>query len=381
MMNEKIRELAEQYAIEAAEEQKELLKKLGIIPAPSHQEDMRAAFCRDWFLAQGAEDVWIDEAKNVICRLGDPDAEELVVFAAHTDIVFPDTTELPFREENGRFYAPGIGDDTSNLVNLMLGAKYLIQHKLKPKCGILFVANACEEGLGNLDGTKALFVAYGSKIKAFYSFDGYTPQCCSSAVGSYRYRITCKTKGGHSYINFGDPNALEILCDLTERLYKIEVPKEAFTTYNIGRMEGGTTVNSIAQEAFMLYEFRSTSQKCLEEMERRFQAAVESVRGRGGEIEVELLGVRPGNGPVDAEALKAFTDHTADVIGTWYHDPIDFDAYSTDSNVPLSLGILANTVGTVRGALAHTREEWIELASLPDGLKIALSLMLDQVEL
>lgn len=380
-MNKKIKELAEQYASEMVEEQKELLKTLGVIPAPSHQEDMRAAFCRDWFLKQGAEDVRIDEAKNVICRLGDKDAEELIVFAAHTDIVFPDTTQLPLREENGRLYAPGIGDDTSNLVNLMLGAKYVIKNNLKPKYGILFVANACEEGLGNLDGTKALFAAYGSKIKAFYSFDGYTPQCCSSAVGSYRYRITCKTKGGHSYINFGDPNALEILCDLTERLYKIEPPKEAYTTYNIGRMEGGTTVNSVAQEAYMLYEFRSTSQKCLEEMERRFNAAVESVRGRGGEIQVELLGVRPGNGPVDADALQEFTAHTADVIGTWYHDEIDFDAYSTDSNVPLSLGILANTVGTVRGALAHTREEWIDISSLPDGLKIALSLMLEYVEL
>lgn len=147
-MNEKIKELAEQYAAEAASEQKELLKTLGVIPAPSHQEDMRAAFCRDWFQKQGAEDVYIDEAKNVICRLGDPDAEELVVFAAHTDIVFPDTTELPLKEEDGKLFAPGIGDDTSNLVNLMMGAKYLMNHGLKPKCGILFVANACEEGLG-----------------------------------------------------------------------------------------------------------------------------------------------------------------------------------------------------------------------------------------
>ncbi len=380
-MKEKIKEIAEQYATEMAKEQKILLKTLGVIPAPSHQEDMRAVFCRDWFLKHGAKHVWIDDAKNVICRFGESDAEKLIVFAAHTDIVFPDTTELPLREENGHLYAPGIGDDTSNLVNMMLAARYIMTQKLKPGYAILFVANSCEEGLGNLDGTKALFAAYGSKIKAFYSFDGYMPQCCSSAVGSYRYRISCKTKGGHSYINFGDPNALEILCDLTERLYKIAPPKEDYTTYNIGRMEGGTTVNSIAQEASMLYEFRSTSQNCLEEMERQFNAAVDSVRGRGGEINVELLGVRPGNGPVNAEALRKFTAHTADVISTWYHDEIDFDAYSTDSNVPLSLGIKANTVGTVRGALAHTREEWIELASLPDGLKIALALMLEYVEL
>ena len=181
-MNEKIKELAEQYAAEAASEQKELLKTLGVIPAPLIRRICGRHSAGTGFWKQGAEDVHIDDAKNVICRLGDPDAEELVVFAAHTDIVFPDTTELPLKEEDGKLFAPGIGDDTSNLVNLMMGAKYLMNHGLKPKCGILFVANACEEGLGNLDGTKALFATYGSKIKAFYSFDGYdTPvlQLCS----------------------------------------------------------------------------------------------------------------------------------------------------------------------------------------------------------
>lgn len=108
---------------------------------------------------------------------------------------------------------------------------------------------------------------------------------------------------------------------------------------------------------------------------------MESVRGRGGEIEVELLGVRPGNGPVDAGTLKAFTEHTADVIGTWYQDPIDFEAYSTDSNVPLSLGIVANTVGNrERRAGAYAGRSGIELSSLENGLRIALALMLDYVE-
>ena len=131
----------------------------------------------------------------------------------------------------------------------------------------------------------------------------------------------------------------------------------------------------------MLYEFRSTSQKCLEEMEQKIQAEVDAVRGRGGEIEVELLGVRPGNGPIDEEKLEAFTAHTAEIIGTWYPGEIDFKANSTDSNIPLSMGILANTVGAVRGALAHTREEWVDLESLGEGLKIALALMLNYVEL
>lgn len=378
-MDQEIKRLAEQYADACMREEVELLRTLGKIPAPSHHEDLRAAFCRDWFISQGAKDVSIDKAKNVICKLGPQDGD-LVVFAAHTDVVFPDMETLPMHEADGKLHAPGIGDDTSNLVNLMMSAKYLLQNGLQPKCGLLLVANACEEGLGNLDGTKELFATYGTRIKAFYSFDGYTPQCCSSAVGSYRYKITCKTTGGHSYLNFGDPNAIEILCRLVEKLYQIEPPTEVKTTYNVGRFEGGTTVNSVPQEASMLYEFRSTSQKCLETMEQRFNAVVDSCRGLGGELSVELLGVRPGNGPLDAQALKAFTDRTADIISTFYDGELDFAAYSTDSNVPLSLGIPANTVGTVRGAGAHTREEWVELDSLYAGLKIALSLMMQYVQ-
>lgn len=375
-MDQRIKAIAEEYASACSEEALELLRTLGKIPAPSRQEDLRAVFCRDWLLAQGAVDVTIDKAKNVICKIGCEEHEEFIAFAAHTDIVFPDMETLPMREEDGKLYAPGIGDDTSNLVNLLMGAKYLLQNKIKLKYGVLIVCNACEEGLGNLDGTKELFAAYGSKIKAFYSFDGYTPQCCSTAVGSYRYKISCRTTGGHSYINFGEPNAIEILCHLVEELYKIEAPQEVKTTYNVGRIEGGTTVNSIAQECSMLYEFRSTSQKCLEIMDEKFNQTVEACRNLGGELTVELLGIRPGNGPLDMDELNAFTRQSADIISNFYTGDIDFDAYSTDSNVPLSLGIAANTIGTVLGALAHTREEWIEISSLPKGLGIVLSLML-----
>ena len=375
-MDSKIQEITAQYAAECAREQLELLRTLGKLPAPTRQEDLRAAFCREWFLTQGAEDVTIDRAKNVICKIGCEEHDELVVFAAHTDIVFPDLETLPMTEDEHTIHAPGIGDDTANLVNLMMAAKYLLAHKPQMRYGVLLVANSCEEGLGNLDGIKALFAGYGSRIKAFYSFDGYMSQCTSTAVGSYRYRVTCKTTGGHSYLDFGRPNAIEILCGLVEDLYKIQPPTEEKTTYNVGRIEGGTTVNSIPQEASMLYEFRSTSQQCLETMEKAFNQTVEMCRSRGGNIQVELLGVRPGNGPLDQAALKSFTARSAEVIRTFYDGEMDFGPYSTDSNVPLSIGILANTIGTVQGGGAHTREEWIDKRSLGIGLQIALALML-----
>ena len=349
-MNESIKARALDYAARCRDEQAELLRTLGRLPAPSRQEDLRAAFCRDWLQKQGAQDVTIDAAKNVICRLGPAECEDLVVFAAHTDVVFPDLDLLPVREEDGRLYAPGIGDDTANLVNLLLAARYLIARQVPLRCGVLIVANACgvlivanacEEGLGNLDGTKALFAACGTRVRGYYSFDMYMPSCCTRAVGSWRYRITCRTAGGHSYQDFGKPSAIRLLCGLADELYRIVPP--AGVTYNIGRIEGGT-------------------------------------EGQGGRFEVELLGVRPGNGPLDKDAMDRFTAHTVDVIRAVTGQEPRMEAGSTDSNIPLSLGIPANTIGTVTGSLAHTRQEWVDLASLPTGLALALSLMLTYAE-
>ena len=264
-MNDMIKAAAEQFARENVKEAQNLLRTLGKIPAPSHDEGRRAAFVSEWFKSQGFKDVQIDAAQNVICKLGPQDGD-LVVFAAHTDIVFPDTAPLPMREEDGRLYAPGIGDDTANLVNLMIAARHLARREDELTQGVLIVANACEEGLGNLDGTKALFAAYGGRVKAFYSLDGKLGHCCSGAVGSYRYRVTCRTAGGHSYANFGNANAIECLAHLIEDLYAVKLPESARTTFNVGRIEGGSTVNSIAQYAAMLYEFRSPSQECLDYM-------------------------------------------------------------------------------------------------------------------
>ena len=127
----------------------------------------------------------------------------------------------------------------------------------------------------------------------------------------------------------------------------------------------------------MLYEFRSVSQNCLAEMEARLRTTLSHWEGLGGRFEVELLGVRPGNGPLDEAALGRFTAHTAGVIRAVTGQEPQFAASSTDSNIPLSLGIPANTIGTVAGGLAHTRQEWVDLASLPTGLTLALSLMLE----
>lgn len=374
-----VTDIARAYAQSVKDEQLALLKELGSVPSPTRHEDERAVFCRDWLMSKGARDVYIDDAKNTICRINYTDDRELIVFAAHTDIVFPDTEPLEVIEENGRLYAPGIGDDTGNLVNLLLCARYLLENGTGTEYGVLIVANSCEEGLGNLDGTKALFEKYGSRVKYYYSFDGYMPDCCCGAVGSHRYKVTCTTEGGHSLVDFGKPNAIEHLCRLVEELYSIEVPQEAKTTYNVGRFEGGTTVNTIAQSASMLYEFRSGSQDCLKVMEGAFEAAVEKCSEEDAPLSVELLGIRPGSGPIDADVMERFTSLSDSIIKKFCGE-VRHEALSTDSNIPLSVGIPANTIGTVCGAGMHTREEWIDIASLQTGLALALTLVLQYAE-
>lgn len=351
-----------------------LLEELGKIPAPSHQEDKRAAFCRDWFAANSSADrVWIDDAKNVIAAFGLDKYRDIVVYMAHTDVVFDDLTPLPMRREGNILYAPGIGDDTANLVNLMMGLKYLSANSSRLQKAVLIVANACEEGLGNLDGSKQICRDFGDRITEFYTFDGYMSQCTSIPVGSHRYRITVRGEGGHSYLNFGNSNAIQIASELICALYRIEAPTEKFTSYNVGKISGGSTVNSIAQETEFLYEYRSESEHCLQQMKEMLEQTVARFTAEGKEISVELLGVRPGLGNIDKQAFDAWTDENIALLKESWTKELDTGAYSTDANIPLSMGIFANCIGTVVGADAHKREEWVDLTSMPTGMRIVIS--------
>ena len=380
-MNEKIKQLATAYADECHEEELELLRTLAQIPAPSGHEERRAEFIRDWLLAQGAPvgSVRIDDAKNVILSLpaGAGAADDgIAVFAAHTDVVFPDTEPLPLAESATRLLAPGVGDDTANLVGLLLAARYLMRNRIALDRPLLVVANSCEEGLGNLAGTRELFRQYAGRVREFTSFDLYLGMHVVSAVGSHRWRVMCHTQGGHSWENFGRDNAIEELCSLIEDLYAMELPTAAKTTINVGRFEGGTTVNSIAEDASVLVEYRSASEECLELMYGKFVGLVEEHLRKGSRIDVKLIGRRPASGeriPAGQGELIARTDEGLRELGGV--TPIHQES-STDANIPLSLGVCAHTVGTVEGDLLHTREEWIEKDSLRRGLAVILALML-----
>ena len=357
-----------------APESLRLLLDLARIPAPSNQEQQRSAFCLNWLHAAGAKDAYIDEALNVIYPIGDTGSNDLMVFMAHSDVVFPDTTALPLKIENGRIYCPGVGDDTANAVALLTVAGYIAENRLTPKnCGILLVINSGEEGLGNLKGSRKIMADFGHRVKEFITFDGNASAIVTRAIGSLRYRVTITTQGGHSFARFGAPNAIAQLAQLITRMYEIEVPPIGKTTYNVGTISGGTSVNTIAQSAQMLFEFRSDEPEGLAVMQSHFDRILADFRAAGCQIKTELVGDRPCGLPANNTALA---NRAAAAVLEHYGLSPTLTAGSTDCNVPLSMGIPAICPGCVIGSGAHTREEYVELDSLLPGLKVAFSLVL-----
>lgn len=354
------------------QEAETLLKTLGKIPAPSHHEEKRAEFILNWLKEQGAEDVSVDCAKNVVLKIGVTKENPLCAVMAHTDIVFEDTSELPMREEDGKLYAPGIGDDTANLVSLLMAAKYIIGKKLTPKCGLLIVANACEEGLGNLKGVNEILKDYEGRIKELISLDCGLGTIINSAVGSMRMKITVKAEGGHSYSDFGNTNAIVQMAGLITRLYEKTPPSSAKTTYNAGVIEGGSTVNSIAGECSLMYEYRSESRECMREMDGYLMRVLDEFRKKGVHIETEIIGLRPCKGNVDEEKQSALTSRAKTLIESVTGKSAGISAASTDANASLALGIPSLTIGAIVGGGAHTRGEWVEICCLSDALAVAL---------
>lgn len=368
----------ERYLQESQEELTELVRQLCAIPAPSHHEEARAEFCLRWFLENGQEDAFIDDALNVICPVGVQEHQPVSVFMAHMDTVFPDTAPMPQREEDGKLWCPGVCDDTANLAVLMICARYVFQQKAPVKNGLVFVANSCEEGLGNLKGCREICQRYGDQIQEFVTLDGFTlNEIVDQSVGSHRYRVTVHTEGGHSFSAFGNRNAIHALASMIDTLYTVKVPQDgnSTTTYNVGLISGGTSVNTIAQEASMLYEYRSDSRCCMNTMQHMFEKVVDAYRATGLEIDVEKIGDRPCAGDVDPIRQQALVDQAKEAI----RSTAGLDPYcrsgSTDANIPLSMGIPSLCLATCSGKDWHTRNEVLELDSLLPGSRIFLSFL------
>ncbi len=347
-----------------AQEVLRLAKDLAVIPAPSGREDKRTAFCLDVWQGKGFP-AFADSVGNVILELGDVENAPVTLFMAHTDIVFDEKTLLVLREEGDRLYCPGIGDDTLHAAMVLAGGAWMAGQTLPGDCSFVFCANVCEEGEGNLKGCRALMERYGSRIREVISFDSYLESLHDTCVGSVRYRVTAETEGGHSFRDFGAPNAIAKLCGLVAELDKQPLPTEGITTFNFGQISGGTTVNTIAAKANLLYEFRSDRKENFHQMEAQFRAACGNVTDCT--LTVESIGIRPC-GDVDPAKQEALAQRCETAFGE-LPVPRRHPA-STDCNLPLSMGIPAVCIGLCRGGGAHTTEEYILQSSIPHGVAV-----------
>ena len=360
------------------------------IPAPPFKEAQRAAAYRDMLKQAGLENVEIDAEGNAMglyrgtAVAGGP----VVVLAAHLDTVFPEGTKVTVRREGNRLHAPGIGDDTRSLAVILAYARAMKANAIRTTSDILFVGNVGEEGPGDLRGVRYLFTrgAYKDRVKAFVSMDGTDPQrIVNGGVGSKRYRVTWKGPGGHSYGAFGLVNPMVAMGQAVSDLYKLAVPKSPKTTYAASVTGGGTSVNSIPNEVFTEFDMRSEDPAELARLEQRFVAIVHaSTEGenraretREGKVtaELKLIGDRPaGSTPVTAEIVQIATS----VIRANGMTPTPSFS-STDSNLPMSLGIPAITIGSGgSGGRAHSLDEWIDVekgVSLR-GMSVGLGILL-----
>ncbi len=363
-----------QYIEKNREELFSLFRLLCHIPAPSHHEEKRAAFCKEWLENAGAKGVYIDDALNVIFPLDCEGSNAITVFVAHTDTVFPDTEPMPYTDDGEYVRSPGAGDDTASLAVMLMMAKYYIEKGIHPAGGILFVANSCEEGLGNLKGTRQLFADWGGRIKQFVSLDSNIDCIADRCVGSHRYEVEVLTEGGHSYLDFGKKNAIAALADIVHEIYAIDLPHKegSRVTLNVGEISGGTSVNTIAQSAKMLCEYRSDDTELMAFMQGEFTRIFAAANTDEVTVKVTMIGDRPCAKDVDPDALERLRRISFEVVKNAIGKEPVFRSSSTDCNIPLSLGIPSICVGVYDGGGQHTREEWVRKDSLLPGLEVAI---------
>ncbi|MDK2855464.1 MAG: hypothetical protein PWQ86_677 [Bacillota bacterium] len=341
-------------------------REICAIPAPPFKEQMRAQDYLKRLAALGLRDVQMDAEGNVFgLRPGTGVGPKLLV-AAHLDTVFPEGTETTVKEKDGRLYAPGIADDARGLAALLSVLRAFNATGIKTVGDIIFCGNVGEEGLGDLRGVKALFRDH-KDIDGFISIDGSGSENITYlATGSHRYEITYQGPGGHSFGAFGLPSAIHALGRAIAKIADLQTPREPKTTFTVGTVSGGTSVNSIAAEAKMQVDMRSNSEEELLKLEAKFleivkQAAAEENARWGSDkmtVDIKLVGDRPaGTQPASATIVQAAWAAT-EAVG---QSPKLGEPSSTDANLPISLGIPAITIGGGgRAGGGHSPGEWYD---------------------
>ncbi|MEA2829262.1 MAG: tripeptide aminopeptidase [Bradyrhizobium sp.] len=341
-------------------------KRITEIPAPPYKEKVRAEYFLKRFQELGFQDASIDAEGNVIAlRKGSGGGRPKLVVSAHLDTVFPEGTDIAVKEKDGVILAPGIGDDSRGLAALLSLIKSINTNGIATVGDVMFVGTVGEEELGNLRGVKALFRDHAD-IDGFISIDGLgITRVVNQATGSHRYEMIFRGPGGHSFVEFGLPSAIHAMGRAIAKIAELQTPSDPKTTFTVGTVSGGTSVNAIAGEARMAVDMRSNSTEELLKLEARLLDLVKQAVGEENArwksdkmtVEIKLIGDRPaGIVEPDSPILQA-TQRAVSVVTR--APRVTFAGSSTDSNMAMSLGIPAVTIGGGgEGGNWHSRNEW-----------------------
>jgi tripeptide aminopeptidase len=342
------------------------------IPAPPFKEAARARAYAQMLRDVGLGDVEIDAEGNAMgIRKGTGDGS-IVAVVAHLDTVFPEGTDVKVKRQGTRLAAPGIGDNTRGLALALAIVRAMNAAKFQTANDLLMVGNVGEEGEGDLRGVKFLLRKgkYKDRIKQFIAIDGGTQETITrGGVGSLRYRVTFKGPGGHSYGAFGLVNPAYAMGNAIAKLATVQVPATPKTTYNVGVVGGGTSINSIPSAVQMDVDLRSESCASLKELNNTFREIIAQAANaenqtrstREGRIDVDpkLIGDRPcGETPPTSPIVQ-----TASAVVSVFGMRPEYGISSTDSNVPMHMGMPAITIGRGGpGGRAHSPDEWTDVA-------------------
>jgi acetylornithine deacetylase/succinyl-diaminopimelate desuccinylase-like protein len=347
------------------------------VPAPTGAEGERADFVAELLRERGYEPE-VDDVSNVYARRGGKDGPVLLV-DAHLDTVFPAGTAINGRREDGWLHGPGIGDNSLSIAAMLVMLDILDELGVETAIDLVATATVGEEGLGNLRGARAAVARYKQRgeLAGHLVIDGHLGRVVHVAVGSQRWNVTVSGPGGHSFGAFGTPSAIHGLGRIISAISEIEVPADPKTTYNVGTIGGGTSVNTIAASASALIDMRSTSAQELERLTANVREIIQSKPGEGLTTEIEVVGERPAGGiPQDAPFAKLAADTLR-----WLGIEPEFQASSTNMNIPVSQGVPAICVGISKGERTHTIHEHIPIAPIPDGLAQLTRLTIDAAEM
>ena len=351
------------------------------IAAPPFEESVRAAELKRLFEQLGLSGVRIDKAGNVVGTRPGSKPRPNLVFAAHLDTVFPPGTDVKVTRTDDVMKGPGIGDDCRGLVVMLGVIRALNEAKITTPGTITFVADVGEEGLGDLRGMKELFgETLKGSIDAFISVDGLGASITNTGVGSYRYKVEFKGPGGHSYGSFGMANPIQAMGRAIAKIDQFEVPEKPKTTFNVGRVGGGTSVNAIPFEAWMEVDMRSADVNELSKINEKFKSAMNEAvaeenkrwKDRGPvSVSMELVGLRPAGQTAESSAIVK----TALDVNQFMGLSTRLGEGSTDSNVPMNQGIPAITIGGGgSGSGAHSLNEMFDAHDSWKGTQRALLL-------